>query len=589
MPLNYNQINNNYLQTLQLARKSIATKLSMYGREANISRAGEDLAQSVCGHPDIARLIKTETFDTVIYERILRSVVEELAREFYPDARKRRFVSLSDMPEELLMQQAIEVSDVHRPAAAFNKKDFLNALRGQLPAAACDFLETVILRHTSGRGAFTAGRLLPSAGNTDEIIRRMQLMMRLYADGRIPDTSAVDGRRDLEERQIIDCYRNVYCGIERRYPLRFLERDAPQRAAVITRYLVDQILQTTPEAVLQQCDADFALRHKLQNVYRFFNCSANRMLTNAWPDRIPHWLYSRAKPAFWENAKNRQTAVRWLVESRLQIQPDKIKLNQLTRRDFSGNGLSYLFNTYYNSVGRALGEAYPTRQPWELGNVSAGYWTNQTTAAAIRWMVEKEGWPAETLPDLYEQGTLTVKTFAKHGLTTLIDKNFQRNLFRAMDCAFPEKFHPWQFGQLPAAYWRDPENLAKAGKWLARQYGLGENEVVAAIRNRRFGFEHLPHNKLAGLLKKITADRIGLLFMPGFYLENIKEAAEQRLLLRIKNLIRHERYKNMFVRLLLFGVFAPLITALSGNYLFRLERMKRRISRRMQVYSVLSS
>ena len=59
----------------------------------------------------------------------------------------------------------------------------------------------------------------------------------------------------------------------------------------------------------------------------------------------------------------------------------------INRNDFASNGLSFLFNKYYNSVSAALAEAYPEKFPWEFGNIQLSFWTDENSKQAIHWQI----------------------------------------------------------------------------------------------------------------------------------------------------------------------------------------------------------
>ena len=131
--------------------------------------------------------------------------------------------------------------------------------------------------------------------------------------------SKIDVSQNLDESVIINCYKNVYLGIENTFPLLFLQKNAHRRAAILTRFLIEEILEINPHDVLEKEDETFFIRHKLQNVYRLFNYSVNRTLGNTYPELIHPWLSSRTPENYWEIETNRINAIQWLVEEKMQI------------------------------------------------------------------------------------------------------------------------------------------------------------------------------------------------------------------------------------------------------------------------------
>ena len=51
-----------------------------------------------------------------------------------------------------------------------------------------------------------------------KIEKTLMLLKKIYPDCHIKDTSKFDGRDKLSDSDIIDCYKNVYLGIEKYFP-----------------------------------------------------------------------------------------------------------------------------------------------------------------------------------------------------------------------------------------------------------------------------------------------------------------------------------------------------------------------------------
>ncbi len=86
-----------------------------------------------------------------------------------------------------------------------------------------------------------------------------------------------------------------------------------------------------------------------------------------------------------------------MIETRLSIDIQNCNKLRISKTDFSKYGLSYLFNTFYNSVSKALQETYPWIMPWQTGNIPPNYWSDENSTMAIKWLVAKLGWQINDL------------------------------------------------------------------------------------------------------------------------------------------------------------------------------------------------
>jgi len=96
---------------------------------------------------------------------------------------------------------------------------------------------------------------------------RIDFARRFYPDCKMSELpNAADS--ELSENEIIEHYKRVYLGIERNFPAGFFKTQAKKRAAVVTRFLVNDILKKDAETILSENDELFFIRYKLQGVYR---------------------------------------------------------------------------------------------------------------------------------------------------------------------------------------------------------------------------------------------------------------------------------------------------------------------------------
>ncbi len=587
MSLSGAAITSNYRQCLELALHLLSLKQQQRGFSPDKNYSDQlELAQSAIADENIVKLIQSEPFDEKKYGPTLRSALDETRRLLFPEVRKKHFSSVEQGNLDAFLLVSSPADNPGRDQKAIPDADALLRSLNQNCSPACyAYLKNKLLPQT-GDWQSALQRLIDISGanslkNKFRIIEeKTALLRRLYPDGKINPVGKIDGRDHLSNTQIIDCYKAVYCGIERRFPPGFLSKGKHKRAAIMIHYLLDHILHEDPEKLLTSIDATFFIRNHLQNVYRLFNYSANRVLRNAYPRRIPVWFSSRTPKKYWADKKNRVAAVRWLVEKRLNLEPQECRKAGVNREQFASNGLSFMFNTYYNSVSKALSEAYPELLPWELGSVPLEFWDDDNAAEAIRWLIAKKGWVVDNLPALVRQGTLNRKSFTEFGLATLFEKKFSRNLYAAFSHAYPGRFQPWEFGNVSRAFWHDRKNIFRASRWIARNEGIAEGEITEAVRRKRLNFKILKKYSIGAVLRRLSGGRIDFLFTPYFVEEHVQFVREQKLTRKLRALIRAEKNQRGLSYLLLYGIFAPAVKHVSDDYAGRYARMLRRIERR---------
>ena len=237
---------------------------------------------------------------------------------------------------------------------------------------------------------------------------------------------------------------------------------------------------------------------------------------------------------------------------------------------FANNGLSFLFNNYYNSVSSVLAEAYPDKNPWELGNVPLSFWTDENSVGAVHWLVRQKNWKISELPSKVQNKEFNRKTFSEFGLATLFEKKFNKNIYNAISLAFPNRFYPWEFGKVPSTYWANNQNIFHASKWVA------ENNIVHSIREGRLTFRIFENYSIGQALKKMSNGKIDKLFGTLFWIEHSAFLDEKRILRKIKN--QNKRFLKLnIIRTLLYGLFAGEVAKTH----FRQQRVYRRISQRI--------
>lgn len=577
MQLSSQQISNNYQLCYEYVSKILRKGLDNKCNKLFIDNQELiDLTQTVIGHESIVKLIQSFPFNELNYDLYIKAAIDEVKKSFFPDVNKKRYFSINDERYEFLenvfssekVYQEVEQNDTNFDVVCeFLPVELREYFRHKLIVNHPNILNTVIRIPASKNQKYSYQK---------ELIRKIYLFKKFYPEGKISFYDQNEYKLKLNKQRVIDIFLKVYLGIEKFFPKNFLKINGKRRSAILVRFLVEEILELQPQNILAQKVETLFIKHKLQNVYRFFNYSFNRVLGNAYPEIIHPWVNSRTSTEFWKNRENRINAVKWLVEDQMNYSPDELYKAKINRTDFSKNGLSFLFNTYYNSVSSALLEAYPAKRLWELGKVPFSFWTNENSANAIRWVFNTKGWGLAELPYRYQTKELNRKIFSEYGLATLFEKKFNCNIFSAISTAFPDMFYPWQFGNVPSEYWTNHQNIYNASKWIAEKEGINEENIVSSIRDGELTFSEIEKYRIGQALKKKSKGSLEKIYGLWFWKDYSAFLDEKRILRKIKN--QNKRFiKLNVIRTVLYGLFAGEV--MRNNC--RQQKVYRRISQRI--------
>lgn len=618
MPRSEKQLLENYKACYNHISKLLEQQFRQKGLEFDKTRTdSKDLIYTVLGHHQVAGQLSAAKYRRDKMETIIIDCINEVYKLFYPDVKRRGFVSIdaiqwdlqeliSDAEEPVLEPDSTAFAGRSNPPSQLtagiwsfkgdevknhqmlslgdeNKnRQRLQKCQTDTPVLYRRYLQEIIKRCPWINETKLSG-LLGSMEKLDsqKIKAKLKLTMELYPDGNIANTAELDASQKLSAAEIINCYKNVYLGLDSGFPKYFLQRDAEYRSKIIIRFLVNNILKKDVQSVYQEIDDTFFIRHKVLNIFRYFNYSANRTLMNAFPREIRPWLSTKIPLKYWKNKENRAAAVRWLVEQKLNCDLRNLKKSKLKRAHFYENGLSFLFNRYYNSVAKALAEAYPHLHPWQLGNVPLKFWTDEKAAMAIRWIVQQKNWNKDTLPDKIKKKEFSSSTFSEYGLTTLFNRKFNKNFFAVLNCAWPGEFNLWEVGRVKAAFWQKRKNIFHISAWVAKQEGIEKKAIAKALKQKELDIEVLKKHSFGAALHKICQGKVERLFAPFIWQEHEKNMTAYRNLQRIKQFIEKEKIKNNLRNLLLYGLFVGFVRRSNNEYAFRLERIARRMQRNM--------
>jgi len=414
----------------------------------------------------------------------------------------------------------------------------------------------------------------------------------LYPDGLPAEFLDIRGDDPLSDDSITACYKNVFLGLRKRFPVNFLNHDPLHRCAVLTRFAVESIFNEPPLTVLRERSVEDFAHIGLRGVVRQFNYSLNRLIRNAYPGLLLPWEESHVEDGFWHDDNNRKLAVRWLVEEKLGIPyddiPKALRDDRIKKSTFIQHGLSYMFAQYYKSVSRAIGDAYPHLMPWELGSVPNSFWQGeegrQNIVRAVQWMIRRMGIPLHAIPARIKDKTVSREAFKQAGLSTVFERIFKKNMYHAINTAFPGVFEVWEIGKVPSDYWENMMQAYKAALWISHRERIEPEHIAKALRTRRLRKETFIKYGLGGMLKNVFDNDVWKAYLP--YILPKREYVDVLIKDVVLLAVLHKQMRkiestNSISRALRSMFFRPLLSEVEHQQLRLYKRIKKRIRHRM--------
>ena len=577
----------------------IRTQHSRRGYEAS-EETITDLAQSIFGSEGLVSLIQEQEFSEEAYGPVIEEELVRVSRELFPDVSKRHVISLNKLQDDYNVELAVESDrdageEISIPEPTVSEDEILAYLQGKLNPESLEYLSFLFNEQEQIKREFIWNdRIYSLIDNSIEYLeQKIADFRKLYPRGEFFDQEKVNVQAALTEDEIIGCYKNVFLGIYRKFPMNFLSYDPLHRCALLTQFAIDQIWRTTPFEVLQNSTcADFG-QIGLQGVVRHFNYSLVRCLRNAYPGLIEQWEFGHVRAKFWENAENRRKAIHWMVEEKLGIPYDQISASlrkkMIKKSTFAKYGLSYLFAEYYKSVARAIRFAYPEFMPWELGSVPNSFWQGeegqQNIKLAVNWLLDRLNVTVSDIPAKIKDKTLGKATFAQYGMATVFERIFKKNMYKLIDTVYPNRFQIWEIGKVPSEYWSESLNRHQACLWVAKKNGIKIEGLRDALRTGLLNLNTFKKLGLGSMLKNHFENDLKRAMLP--YL--LPTAAQREEIIRelilvsivnrqVKQLRSTYRYRGV-LRRIKFPFF--IIPAPVKDTIRHLERMKKRISTRI--------
>lgn len=445
------------------------------------------------------------------------------------------------------------IEDVHR--------DFLNSL---LTSTSADIAWIRRLQDVSG----------------GDVNHRIDQLKRILP----PDC---DVRALPESTDPIDCFRAVFLDLRRDFPPFFFTENPEKTVRPIIQYLQKIVLELNPADFHKTGSIQMLYQYRLQGIARRFNYSWSRLIQFVYPDEFLPWQLGKVNDGYWEDPVHRIDAIRWIIESYFNVRPSEIwqlyRSKQYTRKLFGKLGLSYLYNSYYNGILKPLEEAYPEHPYWHFGIYPDNYWEQpcksgdkSLTIKAFKWMLNQAGIPENRIPEAIRTKRLSRQLFQRYNLTTMFEYCYQKSLHDIVNTAFPNRFKPWEIGNVKTAYWESEDHRLDALNWFLKEQNLERRDVIRDVRRDQFAKRRFVNSRLASFFRKIFKNDPAVAFSSMISDYERLQTQNERITTKLQKKLK-QRSEWSMLRFILYGFNTGLQRQFEKDINDRIERkLKRR-------------
>ena len=391
----------------------------------------------------------------------------------------------------------------------------------------------------------------------------------------------------LNKKNILLIARYVYAGIIKSFPPLFFHQEAEKKIKYIIEEFRIKIFKLDLNSFFNQ-KIELLIQANLNGIARYCNYSWNRLIQIVYPKHVKPWQLGKVEQGYWDNLENRKNAVNWLIEDYYNIKPENIyvliKQKILSRDNFGETGLSYLYNTYYNSMLKAISEGYPHLEIWKIGIYQKGYWKSEQamelSVKAFLWLLEQEEISEEKLIEAVHQKRLNREVFSKYNLLTMFDYCYKKNLGQLIESTFPNRYESWELGNIPSEYWSDKENREKAINYFIKEKKLDKKQIDTLLKEKNFPVKLFKESKLSHFFKKFFNYNPSKIFFDLLKGNRMQKVENERILQKLK------REQNLYreftlIEKILYGFNLPLVREFERR---KKERTDRLLKKRKRIF-----
>lgn len=206
------------------------------------------------------------------------------------------------------------------------------------------------------------------------------------------------GKYNYDNKDGCEIFRDILDGKVGMFPRGYWRQPGVEaECAAITRYFIEDVLKWEDKDIREKTNEMVFRKHHLSGMLEYvFGRSPFLAIDNAYPDKYKAWELTCIPKHFWEEEKNRNSALAWLLDK-----TGKIKINELTNKDFLNNGLGGLMDyltskKVYKKMDRTAVEAGRKRKDMEI-NISFSVANKKSGRNKVRARLEI---PPEVLKEI---------------------------------------------------------------------------------------------------------------------------------------------------------------------------------------------
>lgn len=189
-----------------------------------------------------------------------------------------------------------------------------------------------------------------------------------------------------EMMEDLQLYISILNGEATRFPIGFWDKyNILDTAATFTRYLFEDVLKLDEDGIKKVNYKVFSDNKLKSMITLVFDGCYSKAIHNAYPNRFKPWELGQIPKGFWDNQHNIKSAVRWIVEVKLDNNEDRVyeELNRALLEQYKMQDLA-------TNIAEALDMVYPNRfKPWKFKCNPKNYFDNDDNLKrAIKWVVE---------------------------------------------------------------------------------------------------------------------------------------------------------------------------------------------------------
>lgn len=261
------------------------------------------------------------------------------------------------------------------------------------------------------------------------------------------------------------------------------------RSKIILRYLIEEKAKIAINNVPKVITKDFFYTHNIESMYDAFETSIYLVVDNAYPGLFQEWDFKD----YWKTQKGLKETkkiVKEIIEKKMAINIDDIPKNYI--EIIKKPEIIDFIEIFDNSFFKLIDAIYPaTFTPWDFHEYKLNNTEENLKKAkeSIIWLIEEKlKITTDEIPKKLSQ-----KVFVEYRLEDMLTKIFHGSVYKAAECAYPEKFKNWHFEDEHAWEGKQGKIIAKKVlKHLVNEHlRILKDEIPKKLTHKVFTKYHL--------------------------------------------------------------------------------------------------